>query len=581
MKKFLFTIILFFITIFTQSVFADEVFKITAANFDNSNSMIVINMPDDSTQPVMNGVKLVKLENRVYFDIPSAVLTIPKQDWKFNTKGITEVKISQFSTSPNAVRVVLYHDDSFNPANLKFLRLQNNIIIKLKNSSVDGQYFAKTYKDDRKSDFYEPISVEIPAEGTIAQIHEALNDTKLDVKKDLKLKSKYYVNNLTVNNNSISINGTGNAAVSKSLVLDNPSRMVFDLPNTVINHNIHKSEYKINETDSVKIAQFDTNTARLVITTQAPKYIPVISSDTQSIAFVLKDNHEKLFSSTSDIIAYNKEKTNQSNSMILSFNHPIVYGIDRTNTQTTVYLYNVSKYNEDTFEQTYKNLASISLLPNVGMKLTIPSSENTEIYTGADGKTLKIQVAEPKKAVAPPKPVTKGKIIVIDPGHGGTDCGAIRNNVTEKAITLDVSKRVRDLLTKQGFTVYMTRDTDETVSLQDRVAFSEEHHADAFVSIHVNSSEKPEITGIETHYWREESLDLAKVVHASLASHINSKNRGLFKSKFYVINHTTSPAILVEIGFISNMWERGELVSDKRKQATAKAIAEGVQNYFK
>ena len=119
------------------------------------------------------------------------------------------------------------------------------------------------------------------------------------------------------------------------------------------------------------------------------------------------------------------------------------------------------------------------------------------------------------------------------------------------------------------------------MSLQDRVAFSESEHPDIFVSIHVNSSEKPEITGIETHYYRQESLSLAQTVHAALASNIKSKNRGLFKSKFYVINHTTAPAILVEIGFISNDGERAELVSDKRKQATAKAIAEGVENYFK
>ena len=144
-----------------------------------------------------------------------------------------------------------------------------------------------------------------------------------------------------------------------------------------------------------------------------------------------------------------------------------------------------------------------------------------------------------------------------------------------------MSKRVCALLEKKGYTVEMTRDTDKTVSLQDRVAFSESEHPDIFVSIHVNSSEKPEITGIETHYYRQESLSLAQTVHAALASNIKTKNRGLFKSKFYVINHTTAPAILVEIGFISNDGERAELVSDKRKQATAKAIAEGVENYFK
>ena len=127
----------------------------------------------------------------------------------------------------------------------------------------------------------------------------------------------------------------------------------------------------------------------------------------------------------------------------------------------------------------------------------------------------------------------------------------------------------------------MTRDTDETVSLQERVEISENISPDIFVSIHVNSSNSESPNGLETHYYKANSLRLAKTVHASLLNHINANNRGLFKSKFYVINHTTAPAILVEIGFLSNPSERAQLVTESRKQATAKAIAEGINDYFK
>ena len=126
----------------------------------------------------------------------------------------------------------------------------------------------------------------------------------------------------------------------------------------------------------------------------------------------------------------------------------------------------------------------------------------------------------------------------------------------------------------------MTRDEDKTVELKERVDFTEEIAPDLFVSVHVNSSEGTAATGIETHYYHDYSIDLAKEVHSCMAKYITSKDRGLFKSKFYVINHTTMPAILVEIGFISNETERTELVKDKRKQATAKAIAEGIMNYY-
>ncbi len=127
----------------------------------------------------------------------------------------------------------------------------------------------------------------------------------------------------------------------------------------------------------------------------------------------------------------------------------------------------------------------------------------------------------------------------------------------------------------------MTRTDDTYVSLQDRVDFSEIFNPDIFVSIHVNSSNSETPSGLETHYYKDNSLTLAKYLHASMINNINSKDRGLFKSKFYVINHTTAPAVLVEIGFISNPNERAQLVTESRKNATAKAIAEGIDDYFK
>ena len=117
--------------------------------------------------------------------------------------------------------------------------------------------------------------------------------------------------------------------------------------------------------------------------------------------------------------------------------------------------------------------------------------------------------------------------------------------------------------------------------MQDRVTFSEDEKPEIFVSIHVNSAVATEPKGIETHYYHDYSVPLAKTVHSHLAKNIDTKDRGLFKSKFYVINHTTVPAILVEMGFISNEEERNELVSDSRKQKTAKAIAEGIIEYLK
>lgn len=607
MKKFLIFIVIYLLTFVTVN--AEEVFKITAANFDISNSLIVLNSPDESTQPILSKIKLVKLDNpkRAYFDIPSSILTIPKQDWSFNVKGINRVKINQFSTNPNTVRVVMYYDDNFNISNLEILRLKNNIIIKFHNPTINDDYFHKVYRDEHSSanDFYESLTVEvsnnIPQDNIVGQIQQAFNTTvqqtpKMDeqslVKKDLKLNTKYYVNKITPRQNAVLLSGFGTITIEKPLILSNPSRIVFDIPNAVVNRAIRNSEFQLNETDSVKIGQFEVNKARLVITTaDVTKYIPVYSTDNQSvlIANVDKVNHKSLFNMTNNIIAYKLEKINdRTSAMILSFNHPLVHGINRLNNELQIYLYNTSQYNEDEFVTTLKKAqfskAKVTLLQQVGMKINIPleSGSIVNTYMGADSRTIKLQITEPKKIA---KPIAKSpdakRTIVLDAGHGGADCGATRENVYEKTINLDITKRVQNILVQKGYRVELTRSSDETVSLSDRVEFSEKIQPDIFVSIHVNSSEKPEITGIETHYYNPESLQLAQTVHESMASNIKTNNRGLFKSKFYVINHTTSPAILVEIGFLSNATEREDLLSEKRKNATAKAIAEGVMNYFK
>ena len=618
-------IFLFIIFTFTLKANAEEIFKITSANFDTSNAMIMLSAKEGNAGTIMESVKLVTLENpkRAYFDIDSAVLSIPKQDWTFNSQGIKQVKISQFSTNPNKVRVVMYYDEGYDISQVKFLRLKNNIILKLKNNGYSDTYFQNTYRDEHasSSDFYEYLTVTTPvtkkdaADDIVDQLQRAFNTTipKLTTpeqseKLQLRLNTKYYIENVTAKPSAVLINGFGALTIEKPLILTNPSRIVFDLSNTLVAQNLRNKTFKLNDTDYFKIGQFSVNKARVVITTNAVEdYIPIFSSDNQSllIANYKTVKASTLYSNTNNLIAFSNQKIDaQTSAMTLSFNAPVVHGIDRTNTEAMIYLYNTNNYNETTFKNTFANTAfakaKVELIPQIGLKVSVPIQQNSLIntYLGADGKTIKLQVKAPKAAttVATAKPATTTTVtthaattkvpkgtrkVVIDAGHGGSDYGAIRNGINEKDITLDVAKRVEALLKKEGYAVKMTRTSDVYVSLQGRCDISNAYDPDIFVSIHVNSSVRPEITGIETHYYHQESMSLAQTLHSSLASNINSKNRGLFKSKFYVINHTTAPSILMEIGFISNDGERAQLVSEKRKQDTARAIAEGVKNYFK
>lgn len=610
MKKLfgIFVLSIFFILTFALKVNAETIYKITNANFDTSNSMVVLAVQDEQGV-VAEDIKLVKLENRAYFDINSAMITFPKQDWIYNSGPIKEIKISQFSNNPCTVRVVLYYENSFNPDSIKFFRIKNNILIKFKNDEiVNNPYLQNTYRDEHSSssDFYEYLTVTTPVntnETIVGQIQEAFNaqTEQMFAKKELKLNTKYYLNNVSARQNGILINGFGSVTIERPMILQNPSRIVYDLPNTLVDTKLRNKEIKINDTEFVKIGQFSVNKARIVINTEAVgNYIPIYSSDNQSfiIADYTKLNNTTLYTHSSNAILYNSGKIdNQSQTLTMKFDAPIVHGLDRYNDRLILYLYNVAKYSNETFKDTFKDTffanAVMDTMPKIGLKLTIPVEQDAlaSTYLGADGRTLQVKIKQVKKksepiVVTPVIPVIKPvksrekHSIVIDAGHGGSDTGAIGGGIYEKDITLDLAKRIENILIQKGYDVKMTRNDDSYVSLEERVQISEEYEPDIFVSVHVNSSVKPEINGIETHYYHQESVALAQTVHASFASTVPATNRGLFKSKFYVINHTTSPAILVEIGFISNVAERAEITGEKRKQATAQSIADGIQKYL-
>ena len=176
--------------------------------------------------------------------------------------------------------------------------------------------------------------------------------------------------------------------------------------------------------------------------------------------------------------------------------------------------------------------------------------------------------------------------VVIDPGHGGSDSGAMRENVQEKTLNLQVAKLVAQKLEKKNIYVYMTRSKDTTTSLEDRVNYSNELSPDIYVSIHANATVQEDSYGLEVHYYKDDSYDLAQTIHEHFASDKNlkkweTKDRGVIKSRFYVINHTIAPSILIEMGFISNPSERAKLLTKERQEELANSIVKGILEYLK
>ncbi len=211
---------------------------------------------------------------------------------------------------------------------------------------------------------------------------------------------------------------------------------------------------------------------------------------------------------------------------------------------------------------------------------------------GQVGQTVLVQ--QPIEPVAPaPVPVmspvgfSRG-LIVLDPGHGGSDTGAQHNGLTEKILTLDIARRLRSLLVAQGWSVKMTRDADVDVyapndsareELQARCDIANAAGARYFVSIHINSFTSPDLQGTTTYYYHPQDAAFAAIVEKKLVSALGTQNDGAQKANYYVIHHTTMPAILVETAFLSNSDDAVLLRQSSFRQSVALGIRDGINAY--
>jgi len=180
------------------------------------------------------------------------------------------------------------------------------------------------------------------------------------------------------------------------------------------------------------------------------------------------------------------------------------------------------------------------------------------------------------------------RLIVIDPGHGGSDVGAARAGLTEAGLTLDMSKRLRDILIARGWQVRMTRDTDVDVyqpndtaheELQARDDIANNAGARLLISIHVNSFINSGPYGTTTYIAKPGDVALAKVLRQHLSSDLGTKDDGIIKSHLYVVLHALMPAALIETAFLSNPSDLSMLESSAWRQKVAQAIADGIDDY--
>jgi len=188
----------------------------------------------------------------------------------------------------------------------------------------------------------------------------------------------------------------------------------------------------------------------------------------------------------------------------------------------------------------------------------------------------------PTPSVKPRTVGQKRTVVVIDPGHGGKDPGAIGiGGLQEKNVILPISQKIAAILEQQGIQVVMTRDSDYFVDLGPRPVIADRANAKVFVSIHANSmpANRSDINGLETYYY-DSGQRLARTIHNSILGSINVRDRGVRKARFYVLRKSTMPSVLVEVGFVTGVVDSPRLGTTAYQNQMAEAIARGILQYL-
>jgi len=193
------------------------------------------------------------------------------------------------------------------------------------------------------------------------------------------------------------------------------------------------------------------------------------------------------------------------------------------------------------------------------------------------------------------------RAIFLDPGHGGSDSGAVSNGLREKDLTLSVYNKVSSRLASLGYSVLTSRNTDKDVGLVDRADQANKSNADMFLSIHFNAGGRGASYGIETYYYKahpeytpainkakhndperlEKSRKLAQKIQQSLVRKTGAYDRGVKRETFAVLRETSIPSILVELGFIDNQAEANKIKTNEYQEKLADGIVDGIVEYYK
>ena len=368
---------------------------------------------------------------------------------------------------------------------------------------------------------------------------------------------------------------------SKPKLYDFSKKIVLKIPNSIIHQNL-KSYTTQNKFLHALNFQQNKNNSEIAINIQDSFYSTVKTTKYGAdVTFypMINDIQELIEDNKLNVYIYGSAPFNKK---IFYLNNPSRLVIDIKNSYN-----NLESYIP--LNPIYSKVkSSLHTISPPSTRLVFYLKKHTRMQASfIDDKTLKLVFPLSgkrkilKKTPVAQRKILKNKIIILDPGHGGKDPGAIGlNNIYEKNLTLDIALKLKKILEQDGAKVILTRKNDQTLSLEKRVRLINKSRAHILISIHLNSFFKSYANGVETYYFKSKDKKLASVLQKEMAQDLSFKNIGLKKSMLYVLNHSKIPAALIEPGFISNPKEVAYLKQNYFRQKIAKSLHEGILKYF-
>ena len=459
--------------------------------------------------------------NKMVIDLPHTILNGFKNNFSEN-RWIENIDVSQFKTNPMVTRVVL----------------------ELKESSYLSQE-----KRENSLIFYPKGQVELK--------NLEYEDSVITFESNKKLEPKMFS-------------------------LSEPNRLVVDLPGAFRDYSFNDQSAENDEiVKKVRTSRFNSDVVRLVADLKKPvnyDWSTEKNGDGYLNKIYLDNNIRKI--EIGDKKRYNEIR--------ISLNNKVEYDVKRKKSPDRL-IVDVSGLKNNN-----KNLdlpENMGIIKNVDFgpydkdiirfEFLLKDYYGHVINSENKTKNLSVKLWKSKREEEKEK---LSNLIVLDPGHGGFDPGAVGSNgLQEKKVNLNLALLIKEKLEKEGRNVLLTRKTDEYVSLQKRVEIAKEEKAGIFVSIHNNSSRISHTGGSEIYIsqnYKKADRKLAKSINNSLGDEIKLDDRGLKQDNFYVIKNTIMPSVLLEVAFLSNPNEEKLLGSQVFLDKAAEGIVEGILNFL-